>query len=235
MHTSPEQLRWIEAAPVYALAYAVAAAFFWFAARKRGMATSGIAQIMQAGLLGGLIGANVLQLLATGLPGKTIEGGIIGGWLAVIWMKRRLGITRPTGDLFALAVPAGEAIGRIACFIGGCCAGKPSSVAWAVYDHGAWRHPSQLYLSLGAAVTLAILLAVDRRRVLPENGLFYLQGLLFCSIRFGIEFTRDVAPAALGLTFAQLLCVAGFIGFATLLVRLTVTPATWHRGRRAVA
>lgn len=118
------RVRWLLAAPIYLLAYALGAFVFWQLAKRRGMATDGIARVMAAGLIGGLAGANLIQLLATSLPGKTIEGGIAGGWLAVIWMKRRLGITRPTGDLFALAIPAGEAIGRIACFVGGCCYGR---------------------------------------------------------------------------------------------------------------
>ncbi|HEY1869015.1 MAG TPA: prolipoprotein diacylglyceryl transferase family protein, partial [Candidatus Cybelea sp.] len=175
-----EHLRWLIAAPIYVCAYAAAALAFWQMARRRGMATDGIARVMAAGIIGGLAGANLLQLLATGLPGKTIEGGIVGGWLAVIWMKRRLGITRPTGDLFALAIPAGEAIGRIACFVGGCCYGKMMTFAVAVHDHGAWRHPAQLYLSLASVMTFAILTAIERRRILPENGLFYLGGVLFC-------------------------------------------------------
>lgn len=56
---------------------------------------------MSAGLLRGLVGTNLVQWLATGLPGKTIEGGIAGGWIPVVPAKRALGMTRPTGDLFA--------------------------------------------------------------------------------------------------------------------------------------
>ncbi len=215
-----EHLRWIVAAPIYGAAYAVAAAIFWRMARRRGMATDGIARVMAAGLIGGLAGANLLQLLATGLPGKAIEGGIVGGWLAVIWMKRRLGITRPTGDLFALAIPAGEAIGRIACFIGGCCFGKTATLAWAVHDHGAWRHPAQLYLSIAAAASFAILLVIERRRVLPENGLFYLGGVLFCAERFVVEFFRANAAIAGALTLAQVGCCIGFGFFAWKFVTL---------------
>lgn len=215
-----EHLRWLIAAPIYVCAYAAAALAFWQMARRRGMATDGIARVMAAGIIGGLAGANLLQLLATGLPGKTIEGGIVGGWLAVIWMKRRLGITRPTGDLFALAIPAGEAIGRIACFVGGCCYGKMTTFAVAVHDHGAWRHPAQLYLSLASVMTFAILTAIERRRILPENGLFYLGGVLFCIDRFAIEFVRTSPPAALGLTLAQWLCSIGIVVFAWKLIAL---------------
>ena len=139
-----DHVRWALAAPIYALAYGVAALVFWWMARRRGMVNDSIARVMGAGLIGGLLGANLLQLVATGLPGKTIEGGIVGGWLAVVWVKRRFGIERPTGDLFALAIPAGEAIGRIACFVGGCCYGKAANVAWAVQEHGELRHPTVL-------------------------------------------------------------------------------------------
>ncbi len=209
-----EHVRWLMAAPIYALGYAVAVAVFWWMARRRGMGGTDVARVMTAGLLGGLAGANLVQLLATGLPGKSIEGGILGGWLAVVAAKRYFGIVRPTGDLFALAIPAGEAIGRVACFVGGCCYGKAAGLAWAVHDHGAWRHPSQLYLSLGAAISFAALLWVERRGALPENGLFYLGGMLFCADRFVADFFRDVAPFAGTLTVAQLGCIAGFALFA---------------------
>ena len=217
-------IRWLLAAPIYGIAYAVAAFVFWNMARRRGMARDTTARLMAAGLIGGLVGANFLQLVATGLPGKTIEGGIAGGWFAVVWVKRCLGITRPTGDLFALAIPAGEAIGRIGCFIGGCCYGKAASVAWAVHDHGNLRHPTQLYSSLAAAGCFLVLLVLQRKRVLPENGLFYLGGLLFCVDRFMVEFFRDSSPASLGITLAQIACIAGLIFFSVKLSRLLHAP-----------
>jgi phosphatidylglycerol:prolipoprotein diacylglycerol transferase len=215
-----EHVRWALAAPVYAGAYFAAASIFWWMARRRGFSANVAAFIMAAGLLGGLAGANLVQWLATGLPGKTIEGGIAGGWIAVVLAKRVLGVTRPTGDLFALALPAGEAIGRIACFIGGCCYGKAAAVAWAVHDHDAWRHPTQLYLSFAAGVSFATLYAIERRMRLPDNALFYAGGMLFCADRFTVDFFREVAATPLGLTVAQLGCCAGFALFAWKLVTL---------------
>ncbi len=209
-----DHVRWIIAAPIYALAYAVAALVFWWMARRRGMEAGAAARVMGAGLIGGLVGANLLQLVATGLPGKTIEGGIVGGWLAVIYVKHRFGIARPTGDLFALAIPAGEAIGRIACFIGGCCYGKVATVVWAVHDHGDLRHPAQLYLSFAALLCFAALLAIERRYRLPENGLFYIGGLLFCIDRFVVEFFREGASPQFGMTLGQIGCTLGFAFFA---------------------
>jgi phosphatidylglycerol:prolipoprotein diacylglycerol transferase len=215
-----EHLRWALAAPIYAAAYALAAVVFWWMARRRGMAGEDMARVMGAGLIGGLLGANLLQLVASGLPGKTIEGGIVGGWLAVIYVKRRFGITRPTGDLFALAIPVGEAIGRIGCFVGGCCYGKAASLGWAVHDHGEPRHPTQLYLALAAALCAIVLLTLERRYKLPESGLFYAGGMLFCIDRFVVEFFREGATTQLGITLAQLGATIGFAFFAWKLVRL---------------
>jgi len=224
------ELRWLLAIPVYALAYVAAGYAFWYMARKRGMATSGVFVVARAGLVGGLAGANLVQVLATGAPGKAIEGAIAGGWIAVILAKRSIGLKRATGDLFAVALSTGEMIGRIGCFIGGCCYGKSSNVAWRVYDHDAFRHPTQLYSSAAAAVTLAFLMWLDRRNVLPENGLFYVQGLLFCAFRFGIEFFRE-SPAARypGITLVQIACLGGLAFFGYKLTRLLAPHLTPRR------
>ena len=190
--------------------------------------------ILATALVGGLAFANITEWMVTGEPvwrsgllislddgGKTIVGGFAGGYLTVVLVKRYLGIVRPLGDLFALAMSAGDAIGRWGCFFGGCCYGKASHVPWAVWQHGAWRHPTQIYLSLASLATFLILWSLERRRGLPENGLFYLQGILFCISRFVIEFFRAGAPAAYGLTLAQWACCAGFIFFA---VRVALLP-----------
>jgi prolipoprotein diacylglyceryltransferase len=53
------------------------------------------------------------------IGGKSIVGGLLGGLCAVEWAKRRVGITRATGDLFVLPLVVGIAIGRIGCFLTG--------------------------------------------------------------------------------------------------------------------
>ncbi len=195
--------RAVAAAGAYAIAYLAGLLAFAWVARRRGMATRGIGFLVAAALVGGSIGAGLAQLLVAGAAGRSIVGGLAGGYLAVVLAKRYLGIARPTGDLFAVALAAGEALGRVGCLIGGCCFGKAASVAWAVHDHGALRHPTQLYSSLAALGTFALLVALERRRALPENGLFYVQGVLFCASRLVIEFYRDASTSAeLGVAFA---------------------------------
>jgi phosphatidylglycerol:prolipoprotein diacylglycerol transferase len=193
-------------------------AFIWLARRRR-LATSGVLTLAMVGLIGGLVGANLVQWLATGEAGKTVLGAIAGGYLAVVVAKRLIGLRRPLGDLFAVAICAGEAVGRWGCFFGGCCYGKPTHLPWAVWQHGAYRHPTQVYLSLASALILVLLLRYERASP-PENALFYLQGALYCAARFGIEFWRVAPPGPAGLTLARWACLAGGAFFATRLALL---------------
>jgi len=207
-------------ATCYALGYIAGLAAFGYMARRRGIATAGVWMLMSAGLLGGLAGANLTQLVVTGSPGKTLLGGIACGYLAVILTKRSLGIVRPTGDLFAMALAAGEAIGRWGCFFGECCYGKVAPhLPWAVYEHGAFRHPTQAYLAL-AATAVFIALWQLHRKPLPENSLFYIQGMLYCASRFVIEFYREGPTLLAGLTLAQLACLVGVAFFAYKMIDL---------------
>lgn len=223
----PDWARWLIAAPFYGAAYAVAMyAFFWMA-RRRNFETAHIYQLLVAGSVGGLLGAQIVQWCIAGEAGKTIEGGILGGWLAVLIAKRLLKISAPTGDLFAIAISAGEAVGRIGCFIGGCCYGKAANVAWAVYDHGTLRHPTQLYMSVLAALVTIVLVTLERRRIFENGGLFIIGGMLFCIDRFCIEFFRDAATVWGPFTAGQYGCMIGFALFATQAVRLLRVRAAY--------
>jgi phosphatidylglycerol:prolipoprotein diacylglycerol transferase len=105
-------------------------------------------------------------------------------------------------------------------------------VPWAVEDHGAWRHPTQIYSSLAAALILALLVVLERRARLPDNALFYVQGTLFCLARFVIEFYREPARSDGPLTLAQWACIAGGVFFTYKLAGL-VLPVVRPRLRGA--
>jgi phosphatidylglycerol:prolipoprotein diacylglycerol transferase len=188
------------------LGYGVGVAAFVLAARRRSLATEGIGWLALAAFGGGILGAKVAQLAfgasASGgavspllvldprLGGRTLIAGITGGWIGVEWAKRRLGIYRSTGDLFALALPAGEAVGRIGCFFYGCCFGTPSTIPWATYQHGAWRHPSQFYLACSAAL-IAVFLWSRGGHWRREGDLWKTYLVLFGTSRFVVEFWRE--------------------------------------------
>jgi phosphatidylglycerol:prolipoprotein diacylglycerol transferase len=211
------------AAGFYAAGYILGIAAFVWMARRRGLATEGILLAMMAGLIGGLICANLAQRAVTGAAGKTVLGAVAGGYLCVFLTKRAVGIRRPLGDLFAVAICAGEAVGRWGCLFGGCCYGRPTDVPWAVWQHDAFRHPTQIYLSLACLLILGALWRFERASP-PENGLFYLQGMLYCAARFLIEFCRETHAVGIGLSAAQWACLVGFAFFAARLHRL-IRPA----------
>ena len=220
-------------AACYALGYGTGLWAFVWMARRRGLATPGVMALLGAGLIGGLAAANLVQWLVGGTAGKTVLGAIAGGYLSVALYKRHLGIQRPLGDLFAVALCAGEAVGRWGCYFGGCCYGRATHVAWAIWQHGAWRHPTQIYLSLAALLILGALWLFDRATP-RENGLFYLQGLLYCAARFAIEFFRETTVVAGGLSAAQWACLAGFAFFGVQLARLMRRKESAHGFAAAV-
>ena len=216
----------------YALGYGVGIATFAAMARRRKLFTTGVWNVAWVGLIGGLLGANIAQWIASGTPlgtpaGKSVIGGVIGGYLSVFLYKKYIGLKRPLGDLFAVALCAGEAVGRLGCYYGGCCYGKPWTGRWAVFQHGTLRYPTQLSLSLAALVTLLILFFLEKKKTLPENGIFYLQGILFGSFRFVIEFYRDgTMPFLLSLNIAQWTCLGFIVYFSIALTRLVKNHAT---------
>jgi phosphatidylglycerol---prolipoprotein diacylglyceryl transferase len=83
------------------------------------------------------------------MGGKTIVGALIFGLISVELMKRYIGVRESTGDLYAIPLALGIAIGRIGCFLTGLSDntyGTPTTLPWAVnFGDGIPRHPTQLY------------------------------------------------------------------------------------------
>jgi phosphatidylglycerol:prolipoprotein diacylglycerol transferase len=202
-----------------ALGYVVGAGVLFWAAKERKLATEGIGWIVLSGFFAGIIGAKLAELLFSGWPvriplvfaldprlgGRALLGGVIFGWIGVEIAKCRLGVRRSTGDLFAIALPAGEAIGRIGCFFNGCCFGTECDLPWAVNQHGAWRHPTQIYSAVTAAA-IFLVLVVLRARFPREGDLFRAYLVLFGVTRFALEFLRAHDTVWAGLTPMQWFC-----------------------------
>ena len=182
--------------------------------------------LLAATALGALVGSRVLGLLeqaprigwhwsALFAPtgGKTIVGGLLGGWLAVEFAKLVLHVRTRTGDLYAVPLCVGIAIGRIGCFAAGLADdtyGTPTTLPWAVnFGDGIPRHPTQLY-ELGFLLLLAAGLIWYGRRPHPQGQLFRIFMGAYLAWRLLIDFIKP-QPHVHGLNMIQWACVAGIV------------------------
>jgi len=182
-------------------------------------------------LVGGIVGAKVLFLAlgwehyargelhfwADFRTGFVFFGGLVGAALAgaVFAAVRGLDFVRGA-DYFAVAIPLGHAIGRVGCFVAGCCHGRPPHpvqlyeaaglllIAWACrstlgrIEAGMLGHgvAFRLYLVLYGALRLVLdPLRGDGR---PERflGLSHQQAIAIVVIAIAIAWQRAVASRA---------------------------------------
>jgi phosphatidylglycerol---prolipoprotein diacylglyceryl transferase len=155
--------------------------------------------------------------------GKTILGGLLGGYFGVELAKWTLELKVKTGDSYVVPVAAAVAVGRLGCFVGGCCYGLPTSLPWGVdFGDGVPRHPTQLYEAAFHGV-MALLLAKLRREGRYPRQLMKIYILSYLAYRFATEFIRPEPRLFQGLTGYQLLALAMIPLFAFL----------WKRDREA--
>jgi phosphatidylglycerol:prolipoprotein diacylglycerol transferase len=108
--------------------------------RRRGWREEYAADITVAAVIGGVIGAKLWYVAATGDLGALLSrgglvwyGGFLGGSLAVLLNGWRLKVPlRWTCEITAAALPAAYALGRVGCFVVGDDYGKPTSLPWGV-------------------------------------------------------------------------------------------------------
>lgn len=150
--------------------------------------------------------------------GKTILTGLVGGYLGVVVAKWSLDVHTRTGDSFAMPVAASVAIGRLGCFVAGCCYGRETTLPWGVVfpEQGALpRHPTQLYEAAFHGV-MAILLYYLQQDGVFRGNLMKLYIVAYATYRFFSEFLRDERPLWLDLTGYQWASLALIVWFAAL-------------------
>ena len=127
------------------------------------------------------------------MGGKTIVGAFIGGLFAVELVKRHLGIKHRTGDLFAVPLCVGIAIGRIGCFLTGTedhTGGSATALPWGVnFGDGIPRHPTQLYEAL-FALALGVFLWRQMMRPHVDGDIFKQFMVGYFSFRFLCDFLK---------------------------------------------
>jgi len=155
-------------------------------------------------VLGGFTGAKLSYLAAEGwqwighpsallqwCTGKSILGGLLGGWAGVEIAKWVTRYPNSTGDRFVALLPLAIILGRVGCLLHGCCLGRVCEPHWyALPDaSGIPRWPAvPLEIAFNLAAILGLWL-LRRRGWLPGIH-FYLYLIAYGLFRFVHEWER---------------------------------------------
>ena len=209
-----------------ALGIGVAAVVFLWEIRRRRAQDDRLWYVLAGALVGGALfarlgtwaqhldprdNASLLEQWAYG--NRSILSGLVGAYIGAIVAKKASGYPWRTGDLFAPAVAAGMAVGRVGCLLAE-PPGTPTDLPWGVTldaaQAGAMHtvagvplHPSFAYEILFHLAAFAALLAL-RRRVTAPGALFKIYLAAYAAFRFVVEFVRGNEVVWLGLTRPQL-------------------------------
>jgi phosphatidylglycerol---prolipoprotein diacylglyceryl transferase len=162
------------------------------------------------------------------LGGKTIVGGLLGGIAAVELVKVWIHEQRSTGDLFAIPLCVGMAVGRIGCFLGGLpdhTYGTATRLPWGVdFGDGVRRHPTQLYEVI-ALVLIALWVRSAHARLLSgrlvRGDLFRGFMTFYLLFRLAVDIIKPEEHPYFGLSGIQLACSLGLLYYARDLPRLS--------------
>ncbi|HET8945341.1 MAG TPA: prolipoprotein diacylglyceryl transferase, partial [Candidatus Polarisedimenticolia bacterium] len=167
-------------------------------------------------------------------------GGLGLAVAAGVWYVRRHRL--PLGKVADLAAPAlslGQAIGRLGCFLAGCCYGRTCDLPWGVTFHdpraaeltgvpiGVPLHPTQLYHAAADVLTLVVAMALMRRRRF-DGQVFWTWLLLYAVLRAVVEHWRG--DLARGVFFSGALSTSQIISIPIALVSAVML---WRLSRRA--
>lgn len=159
------------------------------------------------------------------LGGKTIVGGLLGGWAGIELTKKYVGVHRSTGDLFVCPLALGTAIGRLGCFFTGLSDrtyGVATTLPWGVdFGDGITRHPTQLYESAFVLLFATALHFGLRQRALPPGARFRLYFAGYFIFRFLVEFIKPRETPVLGLSAIQLAALSGALLALSSLCRIS--------------
>lgn len=160
--------------------------------------------------------------------GLAIHGAILGGILAgILFSKRhRISFWR-LADIVAPSIILGHAIGRLGCFLNGCCFGVPTesifgvkfpknSLADIAYA-GLAVHPTQVYESVLSIMGFFALWFL-KKKIKFNGGLFLLYLILYNCIRIVVSALRGDSLYIWGTSLKTAQIISGII----VLVALTL-------------
>ncbi|MDR3179947.1 MAG: prolipoprotein diacylglyceryl transferase [Holosporaceae bacterium] len=172
------QVHWYSLAYIFGILFSVYATNFLAKRSYSGLGKDTIDAFISYAIVGIILGGRLGHVLFydfehyCNYPSEIIKiwnGGMsfYGGFLGTIgaayfFCRRHNLIFLKFMDLWAVSVPVGLFLGRIANFINGELVGKESDVPWAVVflNDGVPRHPSQIYESILEGIVLFALMVL---------------------------------------------------------------------------
>lgn len=200
--------------------------------KRRGMPREEAVYAACFGGIGGVIGAKLLSVLTSinyiieynlsfmdvMRNGFVFYGGLIGGFFGILIYCRIYKLKLADYlDIFAVSVPLGHSLGRIGCFLSGCCFGVevPGGGFFTVTYTEAWGVPigtptgvPLLAVQLIEALCLIVLYVVLEtifRKTEKRGVCTYVYLFSYATIRFVLEFFRGdtVRGFILGMSTSQ--------------------------------
>ena len=217
------------------IGFLVAVLVGMYRAKKKGMNQEAILDIAIYAILAGFLGGKLLYVIVEwkrfvadplsvlGSSGFVVYGGIITGVLAgfIYCRIKKLSFIKYF-DLVMPEIAIAQGIGRIGCFLAGCCYGRPTdSFLGVVFPEGSLAPsgvkllPTQLFMSAGDLLIALVLILFARKNKVDGNvGAGYL--ILYGAGRFAIEFLRNDSRGNVGALstsqFISIFIVAAGIG-----------------------
>ncbi len=222
-------------------------------AARKGIKSEVINDLFFYLLLTGILGARIYYylfydpdffkkpwlILAFWQGGLTIHGAVIGGLIAGIGYShwKRVSFWQ-LADSLAPSIALGQSLGRVGCFLNGCCYGEPTTLPWGVRytsllslvpDNllGERLHPTQLYESLLCLVLFSVLWKTRKKETF-EGRLFLFYLLFYSLIRFMIEFLRADSLYVWGTSF-KIAQVISIIIITVVLPIFYLRRKTWRK------
>ncbi len=172
-------------------------------------------------------------------PGIVFYGGALGALVGFLLAARLLALPAPRAlDAITPVLPLAHALGRVGCFLGGCCYGAPWHGALAVtYSdplapgaHPALpRHPWPLYEATALLVLSLVLFRLPTHRFRMEGTRFATYVVGYALVRFSLEPLRG--DLARGLVFGGALSISQLCAALALSVTLAALAFARTRAR----
>lgn len=108
---------------------------------------------------------NPMQILYFWNGGYVFFGGFMGAVLSgLLFCKIKKEKPEEWLNFSIPVLSLGYAVGRLACFLSGCCYGRELNAWWAIFMHQAYRHPTQVYAALMEICIFGLLLFIEKKR-----------------------------------------------------------------------